>query len=186
MHNILRGLNKDVIRTCLLLLTFLCADATAGVVDRIVVVVDRDLVMQSDIRFEEVMSGLDPTTTPFWNRERSTPQQRLVDAALLQKLAGTVSLYEPDPDHIAKRLERIRKRFGTLDAWSSFLEFWGFSEMNFLRLLRRRMVVELYLSRNLQTEETTLEKWQPPFEELMKEVRERFRIRYVPQESPNR
>jgi len=151
-----------------------------------VVVIERDLVMQSDVRFEKVMAGLDNAAYPFWQRERSTPLQRLIDAAIIRKLAGTVSLYQPDPEDVVNRMESIRTKFGALQAWADFLKFWGLDEVSFIRLLHRRMVVERYLSRNLQTSADNLNSWQLDYETLMDQVRKRYRIRHIPLESAER
>jgi hypothetical protein len=161
---------------------FLSAPALAGVVDRIVVVIDTDLVMESDVRFEEVFAGLDNAGYPFWNRERSTPVHRLIDATMLANIAGDVDLYTPSAKDLADRLGRIRSPFGTDEAWQAYLGYWGFTESRFIRLITQRMIVERYLTRNLQTAAMSLEEWTIDYEALMSQVRARFRVRHVPKQ----
>jgi len=169
----------------LTLLALVCSPvANANVVDRIVIVVQDELVMESDIRLETVLAGLDPSPSPFWHRERSTPTQRLMDAAVFRELAGQISLYQPAAENIEERLDTIRHRFGTRQSWQAFLNFWGLDEPGFFRILRRRMIVELYLKRNLQTEAQNIEEWSHDCESLLKQVRPRYRIRVVPPTSP--
>ena len=159
---------------------FSIGTAHANVVDRIVAVVEKDLVMHSDVRFEEIVSGIDPSEHPFWSQQRSTPTQRLIDAAVIRKLAGSVSLYSPPPEAVVARLSQIRARFGAEAGWQNFLEFWGLNDVNFARLLRRRMIVERYPNRNLPPSDVQNGDWEREFEALMEQVRGRFRIRMVP------
>jgi hypothetical protein len=175
-----------MVKIVLLLLCFSSGPALAGVADRIVVVIDRELVMASDVRFEAVLAGLDPTQHPFWHRQHSTPLNRLVDAVVIRRLAGSVSLYVPEPTSVVTRLDVIRTRFGSHESWTAFLTFWGLDELRFVRMLQRRMKVELYLLRNLQSEAETPAAWQIDFEALMGQVRQRSRIRHIPaaNESP--
>lgn len=162
---------------------FSLGSAHANVVDRIVVVVEKDLVMLSDVRFEEIVSGIDTSEHPFWDQKRSTPTQRLIDAAVIRKLAGSVSLYAPPPEEVVARLARIRTRFGADSGWQNFLEFWGLNDVNFARLLRRRIIVERYLNRNMPPIDPETGDWETEFNSLMEQVRGRFRIRMVPKRS---
>ena len=99
---------------------------------------------------------------------------------MIRKLAGSVSLYSPPPEAVVARLSQIRARFGAEAGWQNFLEFWGLNDVNFARLLRRRMIVERYLNRNLPPSDVQNGDWEREFEALMEQVRGRFRIRMVP------
>jgi len=183
VHNTVERLYTGVIRSFVFFMLFSVGSAHANVVDRIVAVVEKDLVMQSDVRFEEIVSGIDDSGHPFWDQQRSTPTQRLIDAAVIRKLAGTVSLYAPPPEEVIDRLARIRARFGADAGWQNFLQFWGLNDVNFARLLRRRMIVERYLNRNMQPNSSENGNWDAEFNALMQQVRGRFRIRMIPKRS---
>lgn len=162
-----------------LVLLLLGAPARASVVDRIVVVVEQQLVMESDIRLEQVLAGLDPSPSPFWDRERVDARTRLVQAAIFRELAGDVALYEPGPDALVARMIALRGRFPNTDSYASFLEFWGLTETGLARVVRRRMIVELFLARNLQVDPDDRSAWYAECEALLEQVRPRFRIREI-------
>jgi hypothetical protein len=165
---------------CVFLTLWLFVTAFAGVVDRIVVVVDEELVLESDIRLEAVITGLDVAPLPFWTRAHATPVERLEKAAMVRSLAAGVALYEPDPADVAARVRAIRARLGGPEAWAAFEQLWGLDDRSVARLVRRRMVVERYLARNLTEDPSRPDAWLTACDALLDELRPRFRIRQIP------
>jgi hypothetical protein len=164
----------------LLLLLLRIVTAHAGVVDRIIIVVDEELVLASDERIEAVITGLDAAPLPFWTRGHATPLERLEKAAMVRSLAAGVAVYEPDPAEVAARLAALQTRVGGPEAWAAFQRLWGLDDRAALRLVRRRMVVERYLSRNLTEDPARRDEWLAACDALLEELRPRFRIRHIP------
>jgi len=153
--------------------------ASGAILDRVVVVVERELVLESDIRLEAVLSGLDTQALPFWHQRQPDPEERLVEAAIVRHLAADVSLYQPSPGDVVHRVEAIRAHFPDRDAWTTFLTQWGLTEESLRVVVRRRMVVERYLTRNITTEPDKRQAWTRDVEALIRSVRPRLRIRSV-------
>lgn len=164
----------------LLLALVLCAaPARAGVVDRVVLVVDEDIVLESDLRIEAMLTGLDDSPSPFWTLQNGTAAQRLEDAAVVRALAEGVSLYEPTPFEVAARVDGLRGRLGQESAWQAFLTLSGLDDEAIVRLMRRRMIVERYLARNLPEDPLDTRVWLDACHALLDQVRARFRVRRI-------
>jgi len=130
-----------------------------------------------------VLAGLDDSPSPFWDRTRSDPAERLVDAAVVRHLAADVSVYHPEEEVVRTRLEHIRSQFPDREAWQGFLRTWGLDEDALRTILRRRLVVERYLARNLQADPADRQVWLEACDRYLSEVRPRLRIRAVPARS---
>ncbi|MBW1877331.1 MAG: hypothetical protein JRI25_05410 [Deltaproteobacteria bacterium] len=163
----------------LLLLLSLFGGARAEVVDRVMYVVEDQLVLQSDVQLNAAINPLDASPSPFWSRPGADPEQQMVDAAILRHLAGNVALYQPSDDEVRTRTEAIRARFLDRASWQVFLEGWGLDERSFRSVIRRRMVVERYLARNLRADPADPEEWWAATTAVLEEVRVRVRIRRV-------
>jgi hypothetical protein len=156
--------------------------ARASIVDRVVAVVDTELVLDSDIQLGSELSRRDPSPVPFWRRgpARAGAEQRQVDAAILRAAAGDVALYEPDAEAIRARLEALRATFESRADWTAFLTRWGLDETTMAGVLRRRMVVEAYLQRNLQSDPASDATWNAECTVLLEDLKPRIRVRRVP------
>jgi hypothetical protein len=167
-------------RALLLLLLFsLCGGARAEVVDRVMYVVEDQLVLQSDVLLNAAINPLEASPSPFWSRPGADPAEQMVDAAILRHLAGNVALYQPGDDEVRTRTEAIRSRFLDRASWQYFLEGWGLDERSFRSVIRRRIVVERYLTRNLRADPANPEEWWAATDALFREVRPRVRVRRV-------
>lgn len=162
----------------------LSAPAGAVVVDRVVATVEAQLVLASEVEFEAVLVTLDASPSPFFDPTRGDPLERLVEAAVVREMAGDVAIYQPSDDEVAARVEAIRAKFAERAAWQAFLARWGHDEESLGALLRRRMVVERYLARNVQAKPDTAEAWWRGCRDLLDNVRPRYRIRYVRTQVP--
>jgi hypothetical protein len=153
--------------------------ASAGVVDRVAVVVESELVLDSEILLEDDLARLDRSALPFWEPDHRTAEERLVDAAIIRALVGDLSLYQPSRESVAARLEAVRQQFEDRAAWMGFLQRWGLDEEGLEVILRRRMVVERFFSRNLLADPSDRQAWLDQSEELLEQVRPRVRVRHI-------
>lgn len=167
----------------LVLLTLTAPPTRAHVLDRVVVVVGSQVVLESEVRFEAELARRDADALPWWHADHGTPEQRLVDAAVIRSSAGDLALYEPHPEAIRERLQRLRMQFRDGEAWEAWLNTWGLDEPAMLALLRRRMVVERFLARNLSVGPEDREAWLAAAHQLVAQLRPRYRIRVVPERS---
>lgn len=161
----------------LLLALLLGGPAHAGVVDRVVVVVEDEIVLASDVRIERMLTGLDPAPLPFWRLDHTTSEERLIMAALVRALAAGVTLYEPEDAAVRARMQALRARLGP--AWADWLALTGLDEEAVYSLLRQRMEVEIYLARNLPEDPADTTRWQQACQELIDQVRGRFTVRTI-------
>lgn len=154
------------------------------VADRVVVVVDEELVLASEVRLEAVLTGLDSPSLPFWTLDNGTSLERMEQAAIVRALAAGVDLYDPPSQEIEERLARLRERFGRPESWSAFKQLWGLDQRSMTRIVRRRLLVERYLSRNLAEDPSDREVWLTACRDLLDEVRPRLRVRHIAQRGP--
>ncbi len=174
------------------LLLLLLSSAPAGpfddvpetaLVDRVVATVDRDLVLASEIVLGRELAALDPGPLPFWSRSVDPTEQR-IDATLIRTAASDIALYQPTSNEVANRLETVRAAFVDRHAWESFLGRHGLDELTLSEELKRRMVVERFLARNLTVDPTDRRAWFAAVEGLVEGLRPRYRIRRIPLEAP--
>ncbi len=156
-------------------------DAVATPIDRVVLVVADQLVLESDLRLEAALCELDPSPSPFWSAARGTPEQRLLEAAIVRVVAADVSLYQPEESAVRQRVEAVLQqapqRGGSREA---FLARFGLTDSRGLgAVLRRRMLVERYLSRNLQATEGS---WNAEYDLLIGKLKQRVRVRHIPEQ----
>lgn len=124
---------------------------SAGVVtlDRAVAVVNRQVILESDLEDELQMSVLDPTTNP---QEQDTERQaleRLISRTLIdqQMREEDVQSVEPKPEEIAARLHDIRTKLPACvradcksdDGWKRFLAQHDLTAERVTIYLRNRM-----------------------------------------------
>lgn len=166
-------------RAVALLAALLALPARAEVVDRVLYVVEDQVVLLSDVELDRVIDPLDASTSPFWTRPGVDAERRVVDAAILRELAGDVSLYQPSDEAVRERVEAVRRQFPDAVRWTAFLDGWGLSEESLGAAIRRRMVVERYLARTLRADPADPRAFQAACDALLDEARPRVRIRYV-------
>lgn len=165
----------------LLLAWLLLPTARADVVDRVVAVVGDQVLLASEVRLEGELARLDESPLPFWDPDRGTALQRLLDAAAIRRSASDLDLYEPHDEAVRDRLEALRSRFPRRADWEEFLARWGLDEPGLLAILRRRMIVERYLLRNLQIRPDDREAWLQAAEQLLARLRARYEVRAIPE-----
>ena len=70
-------------------------------------------------------------------------------------------------------------RFLDRASWQYFLGGWGMDERSFRSVIRRRMVAERYLARNLRADPADPQQWWAAATALLEDVRGRVRVRRV-------
>jgi len=158
---------------------WLILTAHAEMVDRIVAVVGDELVLASEIAIEEAMSAADTPVTPFWKPENKTPFERLTDAALVRHTAGDIGVYSPSADEVKARIEVIRHHFKNRGSWTLFLERWMLDESTLAVIVRRRIVVERYLSRNITVKVDQEKAWLRACNHAIDTLRSSVRVRII-------
>jgi peptidyl-prolyl cis-trans isomerase SurA len=106
----------------------------AQIIDRMVAVVNRQVILQSDVeqaaRVEFLLDGkpLDQLTAPATLQDA---RERLIDQALLQQQMVTTAQLDPTPEELAARLRDIRAQIAgaaTDEKWYAMLAAYGVTE----------------------------------------------------------
>ncbi|MEN0064539.1 MAG: hypothetical protein AAGA48_20490 [Myxococcota bacterium] len=150
------------------------------VVDRIVADVDGQLVLMSDVAREAVLAEVDRSGTPFWDPTWRTPEDRLIDAAIVRTIASDVRLYEPSRQDVRRRLEAVRAQFPDRRSWRAFLDRISADEARLEVILRRRLVVDRYLGRNLLVDPGNADAFKDAATLHLDRLRTIARVRRVP------
>jgi hypothetical protein len=155
--------------------------AHAEVVDRVVAVVDGEPILASDLRLDESLRQIDPSPVPFWGAS-TDPLDTAVSVVLIRHLAAGVALYAPAHEAVTERVAALRAAFGNHDLWQQFLTVHGLDDQDKIEaVVRRRLVVERYLLRNVQASPENTDAWLAETSAMLEQLRRRpLRIREVP------
>ncbi len=140
-------MNSKLITISLLLISVMAAhDAEANPtnVDRVVSVVGDMVITHSDTQLEAAIDIVMPSSThPF-----STPSliERTEEMRLVMQVANGVRSYQPTEAEIANRTAQMRMAWG--ESWERFITQFGLDETNLHQLVRTRLTIERYVSRN--------------------------------------
>ncbi len=159
--------------------------AAAAPVDRVIAVIgdqSQEVVTASDVALE---AALPPGTeaAPFWNPAHGDALERLVDATLIRIAAADVGLYQPPQDAVRARVEEVHASFPSDAAWQAFLDRWGLDEAELGAVLRRRLVVERFLARNLKADPADTDAWLAEMHTTLAALALRIPVRMVPLEA---
>ena len=169
----------------IVILTLFCRPIYAAptpqmvVVDRVVAMVDNNVVTASDARLHEALAKLDPSFVPIL---QGRPGQALDDAiniAVLRSVAGSVPVYLPKPHEVRDRIAQFRARWTDNQALTHFLIEHGLDGERLPAALRRRMIVERVVHRNFGPAKTNAGEWDNRFDDWMNQQRKSTRIRIV-------
>lgn len=163
----------------LLLTILLCAPASASEpADRVLAVVEDELVLASEVPLSQALTAHDPDAGPFWTREARDETSRLVEAAAIRAAAGELELYRPSALDISERLQRVRSTFRDRASADTFFARWGLSEADQQAWAEERLTVERYLRRNLRSEVGS-GPWNAELDALLDTLRRTTRIRRI-------
>lgn len=156
--------------------------ARAEIVDRVIAVVGTEgeqVVTASDVALEGALAPLDRGPTPFWVGVHDDASERLIEAAVVRAAAADVALYQPSPDEVTARVQAFLERVGDAAARQAFQARWGLDDAGLAVAIRRRMVVERYLTRNLPTPPTDAEAWLAEVHDALEALALRVPVRRI-------
>jgi hypothetical protein len=116
--------------------------------DRVVAIVNDDLILDSDVNEELRLQAFDPYRT----RSELTPTraiERLINRALILQQLKLVPLEQPSDAEVNKQIDELRKdipacvkyQCQTKEGWDRFLADHGFTETSFVTRWKERMTV---------------------------------------------
>ena len=152
--------------------------------DRVFADVNGQIVLESDTRIDARLSAVDPGETPFWSDLWGSSRDRVVDAAVIRVVAAEVGIYTPAEEAVRARLDALQARLGGAVELRAFRRELGLQERALVEVLRRRLVVDLYLLRNLRADPSNGLAWRGEAKEHVRRLQSRLRIRTIPIQSP--
>ncbi len=154
------------------------AAAQADVVDRVVAVIAGEPILASDVRLEAALEAVDLEAAPFFRL--GDAEGRVMATAMIRTAASRLVLIEPDSDAVRTRLESIRGQFSEHSAWSTWLQRTGVDEEGLIAALRRRILVERFLERDVAPAHLEPEPYAIAVGSLLEELALRTPARRVP------
>jgi hypothetical protein len=125
------------------------ASQTAGAtqIDRVVAIVNDDLILESDVDEERRFVVFQPYSDPAGSYSRAKAIERLIDRDLIQQQAHEQSRKPITDAEVAANLQDLRKdilackeyKCETPEGWQKFLAANGFTEAELLKRWRERM-----------------------------------------------
>ena len=119
--------------------------AIAQPADRVIAVVGRQAVTESDTRMMSMLDALDPNDLPLG----PASEERAIHEAAVRERAGDVAVYLPDDERLYVRMQSLKESFPTNEAWSEYLSRHGVDENDLEAIVKRRLVVEQFIRRNV-------------------------------------
>lgn len=154
------------------------AAAQPDVVDRVVAVVAGEPILASDVRLEAALETVDLDAAPFFRL--GDAEGRVMATAMIRNAASRLVLIEPDGDAVRNRLEAIRGQFSEHAKWSTWLQRTGVDEEGLIAALRRRILVERFLERDVAQANLEPEAYAIAVTSLLEELALRIPARRVP------
>ncbi|MCA9494386.1 MAG: hypothetical protein KC621_30880 [Myxococcales bacterium] len=162
----------------LAVLLWAALSARAEIVDRVVAVVEDQPILQSEVRLEAALARV-PSPVPGFRALHRDPLQLAIDQAVIRLTAAEISLYQPTREQVADGVSAIRASFADDEAYATFLGDHGLDEERLATVVRRRMIVERFLLRNLLAPPSDTQAWSAECQALLDTLRPRTRIRTV-------
>lgn len=117
-------------RLQLALLVLMALSSTAQVVDRMVAVVNKRVILESELdqaaRVEFLMAG--KPLSQLSTAERGATLDRLIDRVLLDQQIARPEMLDPTPDEVADRMKQLRAQLpgaDTNEGWKKLLTDYG-------------------------------------------------------------
>lgn len=164
-------------------LLFLISEGRAEVLDRVVAVVEGQPVLSSDVAIAAELARLDPNTRlPPPNGDVT---MWAIDMVVVRSLAESVKLYSPSAREVQERIDGLRSTFPDRGSWTRFLARHGLNEPRLEPMMRRQLVVERFLLRNIQADPDDRVAWNAEAESLLAALRNSKPSRIVPVAAPS-
>ena len=159
-----------------LLLTL--STARAEVLDRVVAVVGDQPVLASEVAISVELAQLDPSSR--LPPPQGDPTIWAIETVVVRSLAEDVKLYDPSMREVHERIDALRATFTDRESWSRFLARHGLDETSLEPMMRRQLVVERFLLRNVQADSDDRAAWNAEAAALLAMLREGQSPRIVP------
>jgi hypothetical protein len=126
--------------------------------DRIVAIVNGDLILDSDVNEEERFEAFDPYHNPAENISRDSVIERLINRALILQQLKLQPEDEPSDAEVNKQIDELRKNIPacshydcqTKAGWDHFLADHGFTEASLFHRWKERMAVLQFIEERFQ------------------------------------
>lgn len=164
--------------------TLSVALAQPVLIDRVLADVAGELVLASDAARLVALHDHDPLASPFWSTEWGPERDRLIDAAAIRTIAANVGIYTPTQQAVKQRLDAMRATFAAPAAFAAVLVQLDLTEPDMLEHVRHRVLIDGYLSRNLQASPSDRAVWLAEAQAHVAGLKRRLRIRSVPPLDP--
>jgi hypothetical protein len=126
--------------------------------DRIVAIVNGDLILDSDVNEELRFDAFDPYRRPAENVSRDRAIERLINRALILQQLKLQPQDEPSDADVNKQIDQLRKNIPACSryncqskaGWDRFLADHGFTEASFFERWKERMEVLEFIEDRFQ------------------------------------
>lgn len=126
--------------------------------DRVVAIVNGDLILDSDVNEEQRFEAFDPYRDPDQNVSRDEVIDRLINRALILQQLKLQPGDEPSDAQVNKQINELRKNIPacsryncqTKVGWDRFLADHGFTESSFFNRWKERMAVLQFIEERFQ------------------------------------
>lgn len=132
------------------------ADNSPVVLDRVIALVNGDVLLESDVRAEMRVAALQPISVPPGNNTEVNAAQRLIRRALIlqQMKAQQVINYSISDDEVKKSLAELRTQIpvcrqigcSTEEGWKNFLKSNGLTEQEVEDRWRQRLEILKFIN----------------------------------------
>lgn len=127
--------------------------------DRIVAIVNDDVILDSDVNQELRFEAFDPYRNPLEGTSRDKVIERLINRALILQQLKLQPEDGPSDAEVNKQIAELRKNIPacgayhcqTREGWDRFLADHGFNENSFFALWKDRMTVLNFIEERFQT-----------------------------------
>jgi hypothetical protein len=133
-------------RLQLVLLLLIGVSCSAQVVDRMVAVVNKRVILESELdqnaRVEFLMAG--KPLEQLTQTEKDTVLDRLIDRSLLEQQIARTEMVEPEPEELAARLAEVRKQLPgaqTDEGWRKVLHDYELSQQDIEESLKSQIKI---------------------------------------------
>jgi hypothetical protein len=124
-------------------------ESQAQVADRVVVVVGDSVITAGDVRLTTALDERDASPARELLDASAPDVQRLIDAAIIRRLAGDVPVYQPTQGTVRTRVEAFQRSWADPREYHFFLSEHGIDEARLITRMFSRLIVEAYIHRNL-------------------------------------
>jgi hypothetical protein len=167
---------RRALQLVLALVAVALSATAAEVVDRIVAVVNREPVLQSDIedsaRFEALLDGRAPA--PLTTEQRKAVLQRVIDQRLIEQQLRNSAFPRATPEDVAARTATIRQQLPAAKSdaeWQAALVAAGLTEEDFATHVRAQLDATNFIDVRLR----------PAVRFTEQEVQSYYREQYLPE-----